>query len=72
MIGFQGHPEFTPEYARALMELRRDVIPAERIDAGLASLTMELDSGHVFRSIADFFCNANTRDMAAEFPIHCR
>jgi GMP synthase-like glutamine amidotransferase len=63
MIGFQGHPEFTPEYARALMELRRGVIPVERIDAGLDSLVMELDSGHVFRSIVDFLCNAGTRDM---------
>ena len=62
MIGFQGHPEFTPEYARALLELRRGVIPAERIDAGLASLAMTLDSDHVFRSIVEFFCNAGARD----------
>ena len=47
MIGFQGHPEFTPEYARALMELRRGVIPPDRIDAGLASLSIALDSGPV-------------------------
>lgn len=63
MIGFQGHPEFTPEYARALIELRRGVIPAQRIDAGLASLDVALDSGHVFRSIVDFFRNAEARDM---------
>ena len=65
MIGFQGHPEFTPEYARALLELRRGVIPAERIDAGLASLAMALDSDHVFRSIMDFFFNASARDRNA-------
>ena len=65
MIGFQGHPEFTPEYARALLELRRGVIPAERIDAGLASLAMTLDSDYVFRSIVDFFCNAGARDRNA-------
>ncbi len=65
MIGFQGHPEFTPEYARALMELRRGVIPAERIDAGLASLAMALDSGHVFRSILNFLCNNGAWDMNA-------
>ena len=63
MIGFQGHPEFTPKYARALMELRRDVIPAERIDAGLTSLAMVLDSCQVFRSIVDFFCTAGAWDM---------
>ena len=65
MIGFQGHPEFTPEYARALLELRRGVIPAERINAGLDSLAMALDSDHVFRSIVDFFCNADARDRNA-------
>ena len=65
MIGFQGHPEFTPEYARALMELRRGIIPAERIDAGLASLAMALDSGHVFRSILNFLCNNGAWDMNA-------
>ncbi len=65
MIGFQGHPEFTPEYARALLELRRGVIPAERIDAGLASLAMALDSDHVFRSIVDFFCITGAWDRNA-------
>ena len=65
MIGFQGHPEFTPEYARALMELRRGVIPPERIASGLASLAMTLDSRHVFRSIVDFFCNAGASDTNA-------
>jgi len=63
MIGFQGHPEFTPEYARALMELRRGIIPSERIDAGLASLAMVLDSRHVFKSIVDFFCKVGAWDM---------
>ena len=65
MIGFQGHPEFTPEYARALLELRRGVIPAERINAGLDSLAMALDSDHVFRSIVEFFCNTGARDRNA-------
>ena len=65
MIGFQGHPEFTPEYAHALMELRRGVIPAERINAGLASLTLTPDNDHVFKSIVDFFCNAGVWNMNA-------
>ena len=63
MIGFQGHPEFTPEYARALLELRRGVIPAERVNAGLDSLAMLPDSDYVFRSIVDFFCNAGTWEL---------
>lgn len=36
-ISFQFHPEFTPEYARALIECRRDRLPdAERAIASLA------------------------------------
>jgi GMP synthase-like glutamine amidotransferase len=58
MIGFQGHPEFTAEYARALMEIRRGVIPAGQIDEGLNSLVIAVDSRKIFRSIRDFFYSA--------------
>lgn len=43
MLGIQGHPEFTPEYAGALLELRRERIGAERVDRALATLGMPLD-----------------------------
>ncbi len=39
IIGFQGHPEFVPDYSAALMEARRGtLIPDDVVDAGLASL----------------------------------
>jgi GMP synthase-like glutamine amidotransferase len=45
MIGFQGHPEFTPAYSSVLMEGRRGtLIPDGVVDAGLASLDREPDT----------------------------
>lgn len=46
-IGFQGHPEFDPAYSAALMDMRRDRIPAAVIDVGEASLTQTPDHGAV-------------------------
>jgi GMP synthase-like glutamine amidotransferase len=45
LVGLQGHPEFPVDYARALLELRRDRIGPERVDAALATLTQRLDGG---------------------------
>ncbi len=48
MVGIQGHPEFAPEYSRALMEARRGgVIPEKVVDAGLATLGPTPDSDRV-------------------------
>jgi GMP synthase-like glutamine amidotransferase len=55
MLGIQGHPEFVPEYSRALMELRRGaVIPDEVVDAGLASLATTPDNGTLASLIVEF------------------
>ena len=44
VAGFQGHPEFSPAYARGLMEFRRGrLIPEEIADEGLASLATPPD-----------------------------
>jgi GMP synthase-like glutamine amidotransferase len=43
MLGIQGHPEFTKPYSADLMELRRGVIPDERIEQGLESLRASVD-----------------------------
>ena len=39
MLAIQGHPEYTPEYARAQMESRRERIGAATVEAGLATLS---------------------------------
>jgi GMP synthase-like glutamine amidotransferase len=54
MLGIQGHPEFTTAYSRALMEMRRSIIPAERIAEGIDSLSIEVDGARVFDWIASF------------------
>jgi GMP synthase (glutamine-hydrolysing) len=42
-LAVQPHPEFSAEVSRALIDLRRDAIGAERADAALASLDQPLD-----------------------------
>ncbi len=54
MLGIQGHPEFTTGYSQALMALRRGIIPAERIDEGMGSLSRSVDGTQVFRWITAF------------------
>ena len=39
IIGCQGHPEFLPEYSRALMEMRKGKMPETVRQVGLDSLT---------------------------------
>jgi len=42
-LSVQGHPEFSKSYSNDLMEFRRDRIPHEVIETGLASLEQCLD-----------------------------
>ncbi|MBL8236795.1 MAG: hypothetical protein JNM66_05220 [Bryobacterales bacterium] len=44
MLGIQGHPEFPPAYAEALLHLRRERIGAEPVDRAIATLTEPLDA----------------------------
>jgi len=54
-LGIQGHPEFPKAYVAALMEQRRDRIPACRIREGVASLNLEVSDLTVARWIMHFF-----------------
>lgn len=54
MLTFQGHPEFVPEYARKLLELRRSCIGEERYQHGMSSLHEPLDQRQLARWILDF------------------
>ena len=51
----QGHPEFTPSLAAALLDLRVDLIGADRVAAARATLADPLDRAVVGRWIARFF-----------------
>ena len=54
MLGIQGHPEFTTDYSRALMDVRRNIIPAEAVEAGMDSLSKRADGSWAFDSIISF------------------
>lgn len=51
-VSFQFHPEFAPDYARALIEARRDQLPDA--DAAIASLDRPNDNGRVGEWIRRF------------------
>lgn len=53
-ISFQQHPEFSPEFAAALMQLRKDRIPEDRVSAGLDSLAQKSDRNLIARWIVNF------------------
>jgi GMP synthase-like glutamine amidotransferase len=53
-LSIQGHPEWKKEYSRALMNARRGIIPAKRIEEGLATLDLGVDNKMFVRWIMDF------------------
>ncbi len=46
ILTFQGHPEFTPEYARELLSFRHDMIGEERAADGLKSISLREHEGN--------------------------
>ncbi len=55
MNPFQGHPEFSSAYSRALMGKRADIIPVARIREGRTSLQAVADDRLMMRWITNFF-----------------
>jgi len=53
-LSIQGHPEWKEEYSRALMNNRRDIIAADLIEQGLASLATAPDNQLFVQWIMDF------------------
>lgn len=58
MMTVQGHPEFSKNYSRALMEKRKNIIPAPVIADGQASLTADADDHLMARWIINFIDEA--------------
>jgi GMP synthase-like glutamine amidotransferase len=52
ILCFQGHPEFTKDYSRRLMALRRGVLTDQQINKGMATLEKEVDA----RVVAHWLC----------------
>ncbi|MBY0421189.1 MAG: hypothetical protein K2Q06_02715, partial [Parvularculaceae bacterium] len=57
-ISFQMHPEFETAFGRDLLAARRGRIPADRVDAGLASYQTPSDRGTIAGWIAQFYRTA--------------
>lgn len=53
-LSIQGHPEWTSDYSRALMNDRRDIIPAGIIDTGMNSLQVNPQNDLFVEWIMDF------------------
>lgn len=54
-LSFQQHPEFSHDYAAALMRLRRGRIAGDLVDEGLASLNQKSDRELMGQWIVNFF-----------------
>ena len=53
-ISIQGHPEFTKDYSSTLIDIRRDIIPFNRIQEGRTSLMANLDDQLIAQWIVNF------------------
>ncbi|MFQ1751341.1 glutamine amidotransferase-related protein [Aeromonas veronii] len=54
IVAIQGHPEFSVEYNRALIERRRGLLPDERYQSSLSSLKGEVDSATMMQWLLQF------------------
>ncbi len=55
MLGIQAHPEFTPAYAKSLMDSRLERIGAETIQKAASTLNETTDEGVIVQWIDAFF-----------------
>lgn len=60
LLGIQGHPEYTPEYASALLDTRLDRIPPELVAAARSTFTDQTDAPIVSEWIARYLGQAST------------
>ena len=58
-LGIQAHPEFVSDYSAALLRDRVARIGTERVQAGLASLSLKTDEAIVAQWILSFFQQAS-------------
>ena len=54
ILTFQGHPEFAKPYARALLDMRREIFGETLYQKAVSSLQQETDQLQVGRWILDF------------------
>ncbi len=57
-LSFQMHPEFTTDFAMALLESRRDRISADIVEHAQQSFSDPSDRNFILQTIVDFFQNS--------------
>ncbi|MDA9930054.1 GMP synthase [Alphaproteobacteria bacterium] len=57
----QGHPEFTPDYTKALMEVREFSMGSDRVESALEGLKTEHEGVTIAGWILQFFANHRAR-----------
>jgi GMP synthase-like glutamine amidotransferase len=57
ILTFQGHPEFVPGYAQAIMGFRREILGEETYEKGMASMEGTHEGERVARRIINFLRN---------------
>ena len=58
MLALQGNPEFIKEYSQGLMELRQEMLGAEKFSAGIASLNVLTDQPLIAAWILRFLASS--------------
>ena len=54
ILTFQGHPEFSEGYARALLNMRREIFGEELFHTAIDSLEIDPDNHRIASCIIDF------------------
>ena len=60
ILTFQAHPEFSDGYARALLNMRREIFGEELYQTAISSLEKEADNLRVARHIIDFIARSKS------------
>ncbi len=66
-LSIQGHPEFSLDFAKALVNICQDDFPAKRLEKGLLSFSKnEMNGELLFRWFVNFFTEGNKIDSNKE------
>lgn len=66
ILSIQGHPEWINAYSGALMDFRRPIIPAERIEQGFESLNQQSDNDLFAHWMMNFVRNTPSSHQLSE------
>ncbi len=65
-LGTQGHPEFSPHFAKALLNIRQEEFPSKRFDKGIASFSKRPPDGELLFMWFSHFLLQGREDAPAD------